>query len=100
MRRRIQIRSQQEAFHPNATQYTLHFDSGVFAFWRESLDRHQSVFAIHNITNQMQRVPLTELNLIATEVWTDALSGKLYDDLDEGIEIPPYGAIWITNSRK
>ena len=100
MRRRIQIRSQQEAFHPNATQYTLHFDSGVFAFWRESPDRHQSVFAIHNITNQMQRVPLTELNLIATEVWTDALSGKLYDDLDEVIEIPPYGAIWITNSRK
>ena len=48
----------------------------------------------------MQRVPLTELNLIATEVWTDALSGKLYDDLDEVIEIPPYGAIWITNSRK
>ena len=51
-------------------------------------------------TNQMQQVPLTELNLIATEVWTDALSGKLYDDLDEVVEIPPYGAIWITNSRK
>ncbi len=98
MKRRIQIRSQQEAFHPNATQYTLHFDSGIFAFWRESPNRNQNVFAIHNITNQVQQVPLTELNLIATDVWTDALTGSVYEDLDDVLEIQPYGAVWITNN--
>ena len=42
---RIKIRKEQAAFHPNATQLTLHLGDQIFAFWRESLDRHQSIFA-------------------------------------------------------
>jgi sucrose phosphorylase len=97
MKRLIQIRRAQEAFHPNATQYTLHFSDQIFAFWRESLNRNQSIFALHNVSAEPQRIPLVELNLIATENWRDLLSGKSYTDLEDVIELPAYGCAWITN---
>lgn len=97
LRRRIGIRKQQAAFHPNATQYTLHFGNHIFAFWRESLDRSQSIFAIHNISDQAQQIPLVDLNLITTERWTDLLTGTSYSSQDSHLELPPYGCAWISN---
>lgn len=97
MKRLIEIRRKQEAFHPNATQYTLHFSDQIFAFWRESLNRDQSVFALHNVSAEPQSIPLVELNLIATESWSDLISGKGYNDLEGVIKLEPYGCVWITN---
>ena len=97
MKRLIEIRRQQPGFHPNATQYTLHFSNEIFAFWRESLDRRQSIFALHNVSPQRQTIPLVELNLIATESWRDLLSGTAYTNLEAVIELEPYGCAWITN---
>jgi glycosidase len=97
LKRRINIRRAQEAFHPNATQYTLHFGDEIFAFWRESLSRAQSIFALHNMSDRPQSISLVELNLIGTDTWRDLLSDTAYNDLHAIIEIPPYGALWITN---
>ncbi|MBT8036985.1 MAG: alpha-amylase [Verrucomicrobiae bacterium] len=97
MKRIIAIRRKQEAFHPNATQYTLHFGNQIFAFWRESTDRNQSIFALHNISSSPQTIPIVELNLIATEVWHDLLSGTCYSNKDTSIDLPPYGCVWISN---
>ncbi len=97
LKRRINIRRNQEAFHPNATQYTLHFGTEVFAFWRESRSRHQNIFALHNVSDRVQKIPMVELNLIATDTWRDLLSGTVYKDIEATIEIPPYGAVWISN---
>ena len=97
MKRLIQIRIAQDAFHPNATQYTLHFSDQIFAFWRESLDRKQSLFALHNVSSERQTIPLVELNLIATEAWVDLISGFAYEDLAGQIVLEPYDCVWITN---
>jgi len=97
LKRRISIRKQQAAFHPNATQYTLHLGEQLFGFWRESLDRVQSIFAIHNISDQPQELSLEELSLIDTENWTDLLSGTSIDCHQSYITIPPYEALWIAN---
>ena len=97
LKQRIYIRKQQPAFHPNATQYTLHLGEQIFGFWRESLDRTQSIFAIHNISDQPQNFSLMELSLIDTENWGDLLSGKPIDCHQSHITIPPYGALWIAN---
>jgi sucrose phosphorylase len=97
MKRLIQIRIAQDAFHPNATQYTLHFSDQIFAFWRESLDRKQSLFALHNVSSERQTIPLVELNLIATEAWVDLISGAVYEDLAGEIVLEPYACVWITN---
>ena len=50
----LKIRRRQSAFHPNATQFTLHLGDQLFGFWRQSLDRQQSIFCISNISDQGQ----------------------------------------------
>ena len=82
----IRLRAAQPAFHPNATQYTLHINDQVFAFWRQSADRRQSIFALHNISRQPQHISLTQLNLIATNDWFDLISGKAMADLTGSVE--------------
>ena len=61
------------------------------------MNRDQSIFALHNVSDQAQTIPLVELNLIATESWSDLLTGTRYDDLEGSIELPPYGCVWIAN---
>lgn len=97
LKRLIRIRAAQQAFHPNATQYTLHFSDAIFGFWRESIKRDQSVFALHNITDQPQTLPLVELNLIGTESWRDLLTGTRLDDLEQVLTLEPYQCLWLSN---
>ncbi len=93
----ISIRSRQPAFHPNATQYTLHLGEGIFSFWRQSRKREQSIFCIFNITSQPHQVALTSVNLIETSSWHDLLSKEVYTDLFASLELAPYQCLWITN---
>ncbi|REL29035.1 alpha-amylase [Thalassotalea euphylliae] len=93
----IDIRTAQKAFHPNATQFTLHLGLNLFGFWRQSQDRRQSIFCISNITDEPLALPIGELNLIITEQWQDLISGKVFDDLTQAIELAPYQTVWISN---
>ncbi len=97
LRRRIKIRRKQEAFHPNATQLTLHLGSKIFAFWRESINRTQCIFSINNISDKTQKVSLLELNLIGTEAWYDLLSDTKYNENTHTIKLLPYESVWISN---
>ncbi len=93
----ISIRKKQWAFHPNATQFTMHFGEPLFAFWRQSQDRAQSIFCIYNITNEVQQFALKDVNLIELDDWRDLISGHQYDDPREDIVLQPYAFVWITN---
>lgn len=93
----IKIRSRQPAFHPNATQFTLQLGEHVFAFWRQSIDRVQSIFAIYNVTNEVQVIALSDLNLIDMDEWVDLISCQPINDLRGKIELSPYQVLWISN---
>jgi len=93
----IRIRKQQKAFHPNATQFTLHFDESLFAFWRQSQDRTQSIFCIYNVTDETKTVALKDVNLIELDDWCDLISGHKYEDPRENIILAPYEFVWISN---
>lgn len=95
--RRIRIRQQQAAFHPNATQFTLQLKPHFFAFWRQSMDRAQSIFCISNLSHKRRRLKLSELNLICTDQWFDLLRNEPLQDLYGSIELTPYQNVWITN---
>jgi sucrose phosphorylase len=95
----IEIRKQQPAFHPNATQYVLHLGLQLFGFWRQSLDRKQSIFCISNVSNEPVALRLNELNLIVTDEWFDLLPEKNITDLGEELEMAPYQTVWLTNYR-
>ncbi|QEP44851.1 alpha-amylase [Ectothiorhodospiraceae bacterium BW-2] len=97
LRRLIALRKRQPAFHPNATQFTLHLGCAIFAFWRQSPDRRQSIFAVNNISAEPQLFRLSELNLIVTDEWQDLISGYRYQQFNETVELKPYQTLWITN---
>ncbi len=93
----LSIRRKQPAFHPNATMFTLHTGEQIFAFWRQSIDRRQSIFALYNFSDQPQSLALSELNLTLTDVWTDLISGERYDDRGAQLKLLPYQFVWLTN---
>lgn len=96
--RRIQIRRLQAAFHPNATQYTLHpQQSALFVFWRQSMSRDQSIFCVNNLSDRPQQLALSEINLVCTDPWYDLLSGRVIDDIASHFTLQPYQSAWITN---
>jgi sucrose phosphorylase len=93
----IQLRRAQKAFHPNATQFTLHIGDHLFGFWRQSMDRRQSIFCIYNITDQEQSLLLSDLNLVVTHHWQDLISGIKFDNSLDAINLKPYQMMWIAN---
>ena len=93
----IDIRIKQPAFHPNATQFTLHLGVTLFGFWRQSLNRKQSIFCISNVTDKPVKLVLSELNLIMTENWIELISGLEITSITENLELSPYQTVWISN---
>lgn len=98
LKRLIGIRRDQPAFHPNATQFTLHLGLQIFGFWRQSMRREQSIFCIHNISGEVQQVALGDINLIGTDQWRDLISGMQIDDLSGVLTLKPYQCVWLTNT--
>ena len=95
--RRIKIRRKQKAFHPNATQFTMQLGDKIFAFWRQSMDRDQSIFALHNVSDETVEIPVLSINLIDGEDWFDLLSDDTVDHKEGVITLAPYQCRWITN---
>lgn len=97
--RLLAIRKQQDAFHPNATQFTLHLSGALFGFWRQSIDRRQSVFCVYNISDDSQTLLLADLNLIDTEQWFELITGEPVCNEQQSIELKPYQALWLSNRQ-
>ena len=96
--RLLRVRAEQPAFDPGATQFTLQLGEGIFAFWRQSRDRTQSIFAIHNCTPYPHDLDLHRLNLIATDDWRDLISTEPVRTGQDVLPLAPYQCAWITNS--
>ncbi len=97
LRHLIKLRREQQAFHPNAVQFTMQLGLQTFGIWRQSSDRRQDIFSISNISNEQQSVELASINLVSTDDWRDLISG---DGINEGqtvLELRPYQTVWLTN---
>ena len=97
MKKLIAVRRQQPAFHPNATQFTLHLSTSVFGFWRQSPDRSQSIFCLSNVTLKTHTLQLSSINLIQTDHWVDLISGQDIPSNFGIIELAPLQTVWISN---
>jgi len=94
----LQLRREQDAFHPNATQFTLQIGKQLFGFWRQSMDRRQSIFCITNISDQPQELTLSDINLVVTNEWRDLISGETFASIDQTLTVTPYRTLWISNT--
>lgn len=97
--RLIALRRRQPAFHPNATQFTLHLEDRVFAFWRQSMRRDQSIFCLNNLSSDFIEIQLGDLNLITTDTWKDLISGEVVDDVRRAFVLRPYQNVWLSNKE-
>ena len=99
MKARLAVRRRQKAFHPNATQFTMHLGDSIFGFWRQSHERDQSIFALHNVTREEVEIPVMAINLISGEDWVDLLSGERFTPARDVMRFAPYQCRWISNRR-
>jgi sucrose phosphorylase len=97
LRHLLAVRRRQAAFHPNATQYTLHLGTRVFGFWRQSMDRSQSIFCVSNVTPESRTVRLADINLISTDRWWDLIAGTEVDLAAPALQLEPYQTVWMSN---
>jgi sucrose phosphorylase len=74
----------------------MQLEDRLFGFWRQSLDRDQSIFALHNVSDQAFAIPAVSINLIDGERWVDLLTGETLSP-DDMIDFAPYQCRWITN---
>jgi len=95
--RLISIRKKQPAFNPNATQFTFHLGAQMFGFWRQSIDRTQSIFCISNISKQSVSLALADINLICTDFWVELISDAELSDMSASLDLSTYQTVWITN---
>lgn len=93
------MRQQQIAFHPNATQFTLQLGENCFGYWRQSMDRSQSIFCITNISKQDQTIRISDVNLISTQSWSDLLSNMVLAQDQQTLVLAPYQTMWLTNRK-
>ena len=94
LKRMMLIRANQPAFHPNATQFTLQLGDEIFGFWRQSMDRAQSIFALSNLAAKEVTLPRMALNLTEGAEWIDLLAGEVMGD---DVILAPYQTRWISN---
>jgi sucrose phosphorylase len=97
LKRRLKIRQKQSAFHPNAVQFTMHLGSKIFAYWRQSEDKTQSIFCISNISDEEQTLSISDINLVTTFDWFDLLTGRKLSEQDTQLTLAPYQSLWLSN---
>lgn len=98
LRHLLEVRSTHPAFHPNATQFTMHLGDHLFGCWRQARDRSVSLFAVSNLTPEPVDLPLDALNLTLTDRWHDLLSGREVSYEDETVTLAPYASVWIAGT--
>ena len=99
MKELLRIRTRQPAFHPNAVQFTLQLGDDVFGFWRQSRNREQSIFCLHNVTDHEVVIPLSSINLISFDIWIDLVGGQKFDDFRQDLKLQPYQYVWLSNKE-
>jgi len=100
LRRRLRIRREQPAFHPDARQEVLHLGEHLFGFWRVSLDSRQRLFAVHNLTDQPRNLYLDgALDGQFEGRWVGLLTGEVVTSERAQIELPPYHVLWLVREE-
>lgn len=97
LRRRIDIRKRQAAFHPDARQEILFLGDHLFGFWRHSLDGSQRILAVHNLTDQPRTLYLDgPLDGQLRGDWVGLLTGEKVRGTSSTLTLPPYHVLWLT----
>ncbi|GAB5410347.1 MAG: glucosylglycerate phosphorylase [Balneolaceae bacterium] len=93
---RLEIRSEQSAFHPEALQKIFSVDPAFFVVLRSSGDKTQDILSISNVTGIEQQLykeayslPISKKKKYKNLIGEDVAKG------DKPIDLAPYETIWL-----
>ena len=75
----------------------MHLGDQVFAFWRQSIDRQQSIFCLNNLSDQPQDVALSDINLVGMDCWRDLIDDRALAEDSTVLRLQPYQCVWLSN---
>ncbi len=94
----IELRIQQDAFHPNGAQQVLKVMPELFALLRTSPDKKQKILSLINISDIdcTATIPMKDIQMFSPQ-WHDLVSKKRYYFKDKNISVTlkPYDVVWL-----
>jgi sucrose phosphorylase len=97
LKRRVKIRRAQRAFHPQAGQSHVNLGDEVFGLLRTSEDGFQKILCITNICSRLVKLDVEKVPVSFRRTLTDLLT-NVQIDLDNGLQLDPYGTYWLSIS--
>ena len=93
----IELRSLQPAFHPNAQQFILQLGKKAFGFYRQSIDKKQTIFCISNVTKTYNSISLIDLDIKLSGKWNDLILKESLEFDKDYLHLKPFQTVWISN---
>lgn len=95
--RRLRIRREIAALHPDVPQTILPLQDGLFGVIRDGGDPETYLAALYNFTSSARVVGLDSLHERFPKArWRDRLGDTLVNDTDNALLIPPYSGAWLS----
>lgn len=94
--RLLKIRTEESAFHPNASQKILSISRKVFAVKRVSIDRNEFIIALINVTPDICKVTI-DIKEYPDQTWENLVNGEQYirDQNTLLLTLRPYDTAWL-----
>ncbi len=95
--RRLRIRREHPAFHPDAAQQVLHLRAGLFGFKRTAPDRSEELWVVANLTLEpLDLTPGRVDRRYRKRHWTELIQGWSAAGAELGVlQLAPYQVMWL-----
>jgi sucrose phosphorylase len=95
--RLMNIRHNQKAFHPDATQEIFELGDTLFGLKRTAPNGEQEILCLFNFTRYVKSLPLDDAPLLGHGEWLDLLSGQSpqIETATRELLLPAYAALWL-----
>jgi len=97
--RRLRLRSEHAAFHPDGPQRVLALAPGLFGFWRSAPDGSEDILVLANLTQDSQEMMTEGLHEVFSDrAWHELILDWSAEGGDlERLELAPYQVMWLSS---
>ena len=93
LRKLLDVKKNQKAFHPNAKRLNINLGSKIFCFKRISLDKKQTIISITNCSSVNQYPRLGK----KYSKWKNIINSQINFIDDKTLKLKPFETIWLSN---
>ena len=93
LRKLLDVKKNQKAFHPNAKRLNINLGSKIFCFKRISLDKKQTIISITNCSSLNQYPRLGK----KYSKWKNIINSQINFIDDKTLKLKPFETIWLSN---